>query len=107
MERVLEKMAKQLNVYDEASLMELWNKYAARVHDFEPTQQWEQACLIFCMIQSIRWKNQLFNYHLKQSTVPEQVTPPSVRFHFTQQEENKEKTPSPKKKARILPFSSK
>ncbi len=64
MERMLLKMARQLNAYDEASLMSLWEKYATVVENFEPSQRWEEAALVFSLIQSVRLKNQLFNQHL-------------------------------------------
>ena len=70
MQRVLEKMAKQLNAYDEASLMQLWQYYAVRVNEFEPAKKWEEATLALCLIQAVRWKNQLFNYHLALTAVP-------------------------------------
>ena len=63
MEKVLEKMAKQLNALDEASLMSLWEKYAKASKNFEPTQRWEESALIFCFIQAVHWKNMLFNHH--------------------------------------------
>lgn len=69
-EKMLQKMAKQLAAYDEASIMALWEKYQAIVSQFQPTRQWEEAVLIFNMIQSVRWKNQLFNAHwAEQQTV--------------------------------------
>ncbi len=71
MQRVLEKMAKQLNAYDEASLMQLWHQYALRVNDFEPTKRWEEAAVALCLIQAVRWKNQLFNYHLATASNPD------------------------------------
>ena len=64
MERMLQKMAGQLNAYDEASLISLWDKYATIVERFEPTKRWEEAAIIFSLIQSVRLKNQLFNQHL-------------------------------------------
>lgn len=64
MERMLQKMASQLNAYDEASLIALWDKYATIVERFEPTKRWEEAAIIFSLIQSVRLKNQLFNQHL-------------------------------------------
>ncbi len=67
MEKALEKIARQLMAYDEASLASLWEKYAARVQHFEPTRKWEESALVFGLIQAMRWKNQLFNYHWKQS----------------------------------------
>ncbi len=64
MERMLRKMAGQLNAFDEPSLMALWERYAEEVSRFEPTKRWEESALVFCMIQGLRWKNQLFDYHL-------------------------------------------
>lgn len=61
MEKILEKIAKQLLAYDEASLLSLWDKYHDLVKRFEPTKKWEEAALIFGLIQAVRWKNQLFN----------------------------------------------
>ena len=57
------KMARQLKGLDEASLMSLWQEYADRVRRFEPSERWEEACLVFGMIQAVRFKNQLFNHH--------------------------------------------
>ncbi|MCL1889311.1 MAG: hypothetical protein FWF99_02245 [Desulfovibrionaceae bacterium] len=74
MQRVLEKMAKQLNEYDEASLMQFWQQYASLVHNFEPTRRWEEAAVILCLIQAVRWKNQLFNYLLAASANPTDKT---------------------------------
>ena len=64
MERILQKMAAQLNAYDEASLMALWDKYATAVERFEPTKRWEEAAIVLSLIQAVRLKNQLFNQHL-------------------------------------------
>ena len=61
MEKLLLKMARQLNGLDEASLMSLWDKYSALVQRFEPSKRWEEQVLVFSFIQSMRWKNQLFN----------------------------------------------
>ena len=67
MEQMLQKMARQLNAYDEASLMALWEKYAALVENFEPTKRWEEAALVFSLIQAVHLKNQLFNQRLAAS----------------------------------------
>ncbi|WP_320170141.1 hypothetical protein [Maridesulfovibrio sp.] len=75
MEKALLKLAKQLNAYDEASLVELWNKYEAEVSDFQPTRKWEEAAVVFGMIQAVRLKNQLFNYHWAESCGPEAMSP--------------------------------
>ena len=61
MEAMLQKIARQLASMDEASLMALWDTYHSRVKQFEPTHSWEEDCIIFGLIQTVRWKNQLFN----------------------------------------------
>lgn len=61
MEQQLRKLARQLDSFDEASLMHLWERYAAIVSHFEPTKRWEEAALVLGLIQAKRWKNQLFN----------------------------------------------
>lgn len=69
-EKALLKIAKQINAFDEASLMSLWEKYAERVRHFEPTKRWEESVIMFNIIQSTRLKNQLFNYNWAQSRMP-------------------------------------
>jgi len=71
LEKALVKLARQINAYDEASLMSLWEKYAEKVRHFEPTKRWEEAVLVFNLIQSTRFKNQLFNYNWAQSRLPD------------------------------------
>ena len=66
-ERMLQKIAKQLCGFDEASLMELWERYAKKVARFEPSREWEEAAIILTLIQGMRWKNQLFNHHWSES----------------------------------------
>lgn len=70
MEKLLLKLARQLDSLDEASLMSLWSKYATLTSRFEPTKRWEDACLVFSLIQAKRWKNQLFNYSWSQQKMP-------------------------------------
>lgn len=72
METLLIKLARQLDGMDEASLMSLWDKYAATVNRFEPSRRWEEAALVFSLIQAKRWKNQLFNYHWSQQARPDE-----------------------------------
>ncbi|MFW5489585.1 MAG: hypothetical protein ACNI3A_14380 [Desulfovibrio sp.] len=71
MERVLLKIAKQINALDEASLMALWEKYAAQVARFEPSKRWEEAVLVLSIVQGMHYKNQLFNHHWAQSQKPD------------------------------------
>lgn len=70
MEKLLVRLAQQLGAIDEASLMSLWSKYATTASRFEPTKRWEEATLIFSLIQAKRWKNQLFNYYWSQQSRP-------------------------------------
>lgn len=70
LEKALLKLARQINAYDEASLMSLWEKYAEKVRNFEPTKRWEESVLVFNLLQSTRFKNQLFNYNWAQSRMP-------------------------------------
>lgn len=71
LEKALVKIARQLNAYDEASLMNLWETYAEKVHHFEPTKRWEDDTLVFCLLQSMRLKNQLFNHRWSESRTPD------------------------------------
>ena len=111
MQRVLEKMAKQLNEYDEASLMQLWQHYAARVHDFEPTKRWEEAAISLCLIQAVHWKNQLFNYHLAASAAPaDKASLPPLPDVFTAQRAREKGEPeedAARPKATVLRFPGK
>lgn len=107
MQRVLEKIAKQLNAYDEASLMQLWHQYALRVNDFEPTKRWEEAAVALCLIQAIRWKNQLFNYHLAVSSTPDfPGNMPNILDFFPSKKSSQDEESSEKQaaKATILRF---
>ncbi len=75
MEAALLKIAKQINMFDEASFMSLWDKYAEIVRNFEPTKRWEEAALVFGFIQSLRMKNQLFNYNWALTGRPARENP--------------------------------
>lgn len=70
MEKLLLRLARQLDSLDEASLLDLWSKYATLASRFEPTQRWEEAVLVFSLIQAKHWKNQLFNFNLAQQSKP-------------------------------------
>lgn len=73
LEKALRKLASQINAYDEASLMDMWERYAEKVRHFEPTKQWEEDVLIFGIIQGMRLKNQLFNYNWALSRKPREA----------------------------------
>ena len=71
MEKILLKMARQLNGLDEASLMALWNRYLQRVQDFDGSQEWEEAAIVLSLLQAVRNKNQLFNVRLAEKRAAE------------------------------------
>jgi hypothetical protein len=100
---MLQKLAKQLVAYDEASIMALWEKYQAIVSQFQPTRQWEEAVLIFNMIQSVRWKNQLFNAHwAEQQTLGEKED--KTEQNSDKQESGPGNIDSSKQKGKVLRF---
>lgn len=81
-EKVLLKLAGQLSAFDEASIMSLWEKYAQEVSNFEPSKRWEESVLIFGMIQAMRFKNQLFNYHWSEGKAPSKCDAPPCATDF-------------------------
>lgn len=106
MEKLLQKLAKQLASVDEASFTQLWNKYQDIVNKFEPTRNWEEAVLIFCMIQSVRWKNQLINSKCSTKQKFEKGTPALPnRGEVSQLDSDlRSKEIGSKEKGKIIPF---
>lgn len=94
LENALAKLARQLVAFDEASLMDLWEKYAEAVRQFEPTRRWEEAALIFGLIQSVRMKNQLFNYNLAAARRPDAGGPGPELLDLTAPERRPGQQPS-------------
>ncbi len=76
MEKMLLKMARQLNAMDEASLMSLWNTYMEKVHAFDGSKDWEESVIVLSLIQAVRGKNQLFNAYLDLMNNPEKSFSP-------------------------------
>ena len=106
MEKLLLKLAQQLDALDEASLMDLWSKYALITERFEPTRRWEESALILSLIQAKHWKNQLFNYMLAKTSKP-QPTPGdgAPNLGFALESEKKKAASEPKEtQCRILSF---
>lgn len=103
MEHLLLKLARQLDALDEASLMSLWNKYATAVSRFEPTKRWEEATLIFSLIQAKRWKNQLFNYNWATQLKPQAATDGTPPAPFSL-EATSQTPPVSKQRCKILSF---
>lgn len=73
LEKALLKIARQINSYDEASMMDLWERYAEKVRRFEPNREWEEAAVVLSIIQGMRLKNQLFNHNWSQARLPEEA----------------------------------
>jgi hypothetical protein len=106
MEQLLARLARQLEALDEASLMALWNKYATMTSRFEPSKRWEEAALIFSLIQAKRWKNQLFNYHWSQQIRAHSRAPLSNPMpHFSLDGPAEEEQPAPVR-CRVLEFQN-
>jgi hypothetical protein len=61
MEKALEKLAEQILSFDEASLVNLREKYRLRIEHFDGTKDWEKAVVIYCIINAVSLKNTLFN----------------------------------------------
>ena len=60
-EKALKNIAERILALDEASLSGLWEKYKARLEDFDTTEEWEKAAIIFFIINSVKVKNNIFN----------------------------------------------
>ena len=110
MEKLLQKLAQQLDAMDESSLMELWSKYATITERFEPTRHWEESALIFSMIQAKHWKNQLFNYMFAKTSRPQAnfETPPNLNFGFSldPKPNRAQNETAPESHCRILSFKT-
>ena len=106
-EKVLVKLAKQLNNYDEASLISMWERYAEQVKRFEPSKRWEEAVLILSMIQAVRFKNQLFNLNWSEGRTPGETPPPKSLIEAVPHQGQSVEKPKAKPKGKVLSFKSK
>ncbi len=66
-EEVLLGLADRVLDFDEASLTQLQEKYLKKVSEFSPSRDWEQAIVVYFLINSIRVKNKIFNEKEKAS----------------------------------------
>ncbi len=66
-EEVLLGLADRVLDFDEASLTQLQEKYLKKVSEFSPSRDWEQAIVVYFLINSIRVKNKIFNEKVKAS----------------------------------------
>ena len=116
MERLLLKIARQLNGMDEASLMALWPQYLRRVQEFDGSREWEEAAIVLSLLQAVRGKNQFFNVRLAEKEAmpaePRHTTEdlrPWRRMDARSDRERQrdENAAAPHKPASILQFRSK
>lgn len=106
MEKMLLKMARQLNAMDEASLMALWGTYLQRVQNFDGSREWEESAIVLSLIQAVRSKNNLFNTKLEerelanrtQELFPQEDRPPRRRMAEDRPHS------APQKKAKVHSF---
>lgn len=66
MEKVLQKIARQINALDEGELKQYWNKYLNRIQNFDASPEWEEACIILSLIQAVSGKNLMFRARLAE-----------------------------------------
>jgi hypothetical protein len=64
-EETLSQIAKNLLALDEETLISLIPKYRKRMDHFEPTKEWEEAVIIYFIINGYRIKNAQFNNKIK------------------------------------------
>ncbi|MDR2387083.1 MAG: hypothetical protein LBE80_05790 [Deltaproteobacteria bacterium] len=64
-EDTLSQIAKNLLALDEETLISLIPKYRKRMDRFEPTTEWEEAVIIYFIINGYRIKNAQFNNKIK------------------------------------------
>jgi len=64
MEKALERVAEQILSFDEASMSSLREKYRSKVEHFDGTRDWEKSVIIYCIINAVSVKNNLFNENL-------------------------------------------
>ena len=68
-EEALQHIADRILDFDEASLVQLQEKYLKKVSEFSPTRDWERAIVIYFMINSVRVKNRIFNEKVQGAPV--------------------------------------
>jgi hypothetical protein len=65
-EDVLSKIARQIMALNEETLTALLPRYKERMLDFTPTNAWEEAVVIYFLINGLRIKNSQFNDKIKE-----------------------------------------
>ena len=69
LEELLQKIARQIMALNEETLTALLPKYKERMMAFAPTQEWEEAVVIYFLINGLRIKNSQFNDKIRDYMV--------------------------------------
>lgn len=78
-EKAVNQLAEKILNLDEASLTGLWEKYKARMENFEVSREWERAVVVFFIINAVRAKNHIFNEQVAAMQSQPAVTPKPPR----------------------------
>jgi hypothetical protein len=92
-EEVLRKIARQLMALDDGCLTALLPKYKERMHNFNPTPEWEEAVLIYYFINGLRIKNSQFEDKILEYMNGQEITidsRPKLRLIKFQKDEEKD-----------------
>ncbi len=81
MEKALERLAEQILAFDEASLVNLREKYRLRMENFDGTKEWEKSVIIYCLINAVCLKNTLFNENVLKRNKGKKTTPGLTKRH--------------------------
>lgn len=65
-EDILQKIARQIMALNEETLTALLPRYKQRMMDFAPTKEWEEAVVIYFLINGLRIKNSQFNDKVRE-----------------------------------------
>jgi hypothetical protein len=80
MEEALQSLADRVLDFDEASLVQLQEKYLKKVSEFSPSREWERAIVVYFMINSVRVKNRIFNERVSRTGSPDKPKPAKTVF---------------------------
>lgn len=81
MEKALERLAEQILAFDEASLVNLREKYRLRMENFDGTKDWEKSVIIYCLINAVCLKNTLFNENVLKRSRGRKIPPGLPKRH--------------------------
>lgn len=65
-EDILSKIARQIMALNEETLTALLPRYKERMLNFTPTNAWEEAVVIYFLINGLRIKNSQFNDKIRE-----------------------------------------